>query len=320
MRTRGAIVALATSLLAAHAAPSFAQPRPSTPPAAGQADPSALARSRFTEGVAFAKRKDWPRAYAAFREAWGLKNHPQIALNLGRAEIETGKHRDAISHLQYCVDNMEPADPDLKLARDWLAEARSKAAKLLVTVDVAGADVRVDGALEGKAPLSGPVLVDPGKHLVEVIRGERRAQQSVEVESGATSTIDLRLPPEEPTRAEPVLPPGQERPFPLRKVVLVGGAAATLVGVGIGATLGGLALQKQSERDACTGQLDRACWTALEADRVSMARGSLGAFIAGGLFAAGTAAFFFFGPRDTGVAVTPAASSEGAALFAAGRF
>jgi hypothetical protein len=318
MRTRAAIVALTTLLLTGHAARSLAQPRPSG--ASGDAGSSALARTRFSEGVAFAKKKEWQRAYGAFLEAWKLKAHPQIALNLGRAEIETGKYRDAMEHLQYCVDHAEAGDPDLKLARDWLAEARQKAGKLAIAVDVAGADVLVDGVLEGKAPLPGPVLVDPGKHLVEVTRGQQRAERSVQVETGGSVVVELRLPPETPSSPSSRADSPPPSSTPLRTVALIGGAAGTLAGLAVGATLGALSLQKQAERNVCTTQTERACWGPIEAERAAMARGSLGGFIGAGLFAAGTAAVLLFVPRQPAVVVAPAASAEGAGLVAAGRF
>jgi tetratricopeptide (TPR) repeat protein len=324
MRIRGAIAALAALLLAGSAAPSLAQPRPSKPPAAaaspGKEDPAALARSRFKEGVAFAKKKDWQKAYGAFLEAWKRKEHPQIALNLGRAEIETGKYRDAIAHLRYCTANMEAADPDLGLARDWLAEAEQKAAKLVITVDAPGAEVLVDGAPEGKAPLAGPVLVDPGNHLVEVKSGERQAERRVDVQLGDSLAVDLRLPPATAATAPRPDTPPPSGPSPLRTIVLAGGATGTLIGLAIGATFAGLAFEKQAARDACTRQTDRSCWAPLEADRATFARGSLGGFIGAGLFAAGTAAFLIFGPKQPKMVVAPAASPQGAGLFAAGQF
>jgi tetratricopeptide (TPR) repeat protein len=119
-------------------APSHAQPAAPSPKAASPAD-AAKARERFTQGVAFAKKNDWKNAYAAFLEAWKLKEHPQVALNLGRAELETGKYQDAIEHLRYCIDQSPAGDPDITLARDWLVQAEKKAAKLTVTVDIDGA-------------------------------------------------------------------------------------------------------------------------------------------------------------------------------------
>ena len=318
------ILLSAASMLAASPAPLFAQARPA---GSAQPDPAAAARSRFSEGVAFAKKKEWQKAYQAFTEAWTLKVHPQIALNLGRAEIEIGKYRDAIGHLGYCTSQMEAKDPDLQLAKEWLAEAEKKVGKLAITVDLAGAEVLVDGRPAGQTPVAGLVLVDPGKRIVKVRKGELQTERSVDVESGASIDVQLRLQPERPasTAAPAVTAPTQPaqpptRPFPLRTVVLVGGGVVALAGVGLGAALGALSLDKQTERDRCTQQIDRGCWAPLEAERVGLARGSFAGFLGGGLFAAGTAAFLLFGPRDTKVGVLPSVGPTGAGLAVTGSF
>lgn len=283
---------------------------------------------RFKEGVAFAKKEVWQKAYEAFLEAWKSKQHPQIALNLGRAELEIGKYRDAIEHLGYCVSHAEAGDPDAALARGWLTEAEKKVARLVITVDVAGAGVRVDDAVAGNAPLEGPVLVDPGKHVVQAALGERRVESAVSIETGASLKVELRLPAAGTATATARLPPGTAPgpatapgAFPVRTVVLIGGGAGTLIGLGIGALMGGLSLQKQSEREGCSADpYGRDCAVRAEADRASLARGSLAGFVGGGLFAAGTAAYLIFGPKESKVVVAPAVSGAGVGLSVQGRF
>lgn len=305
MRIRAVALTVGALLIAA-GRPCLAQP----PPGAASPDPDALARSRFSEGVAFAKRSVWPKAYDAFVEAWKLKRHPQIALNLGRAEIETGRYADAVLHLRYVVEELPPGDADLKLARDWLGEAEGKVARLAVTVDVAGAEVLVDGAARGTSPIADPVLLDPGKHTLEVKLGERLYTEDVEVASGASASVDVKL---------PAAPAATSPSFPSRTVILAGGAGLTVIAAGVGATLGGLALQKQSERDLCTQEVRRDCWVQAEADRAAMARGSAAGLAAAGLFAVGTAAYLLFAPPGP-LAVAPSASADGVGLFAVGRF
>src|SRR4029079_15776378 len=118
------------------------------------------------------------------------------ALNLGRAELEIGKYRDAVEHLRYCVPRLDASDPDLKLARGWLQDAEKKAAKIVIKVDVSSADVSVDDVLVGQAPLADPVIVDPGGQVVRAARGERSAARDVSVESGASASVEVQLPPE----------------------------------------------------------------------------------------------------------------------------
>lgn len=329
MRTpqeRGAFCATITAalLLAGRPAPSAAQAPP--PPAASSNllaapnDASTKARARFNEGVALARRKDWQRAYTAFLEAWRLKEHPQIALNLGRAEIEIGKYYDATEHLAYSVKHGEPGDPDLKLAREFLAEAEKKVGKLNIKVNAGGALVLVDNVLKGKAPLASPVRVDPGKHSVLVTLGEQQVERSVVVEVGASLDVDIQMatPPSATTSAT-VSEPAQ-RSSSMRTGVLVGGSVAALVGVGVGAVFAGLAAGKGAEIGRCAGDIaGRDCATNLAGEQAVYKNGAFWGFVGGGALALGTVAFLVFGPKPK-VVVAPSVSSNGAGITATGDF
>src|SRR5688572_449503 len=61
-------------------------------------DSSARAVQIYTKGNLAAKNERWQEAYEAYAEAWKIKQHFQIAANLGRAELRLGKHRDAAEH------------------------------------------------------------------------------------------------------------------------------------------------------------------------------------------------------------------------------
>lgn len=207
-RTR-TFLALALLGLLSAASPSFAQPaKPSpasktpnaTPPVA---DPTVKARERFTEGVRLVKKKAWQPAYEAFLEAWQLKQHPQIALNLGRVEMELGKHRGAIAHLQHWLDNNRPEDPDSVQARAWIAEAKKEVATLRITVQGSGVEVRIDGESVGTSPLPPEIYVEPGKHTVEV--GDRASRDEVTAEYQAGSTSEVSLAPK--TAPAPIVTP-----------------------------------------------------------------------------------------------------------------
>lgn len=196
-RSTAIITRLALVGLAGASSPSFAQPAKPAPssgtPGATSPpeDPTVKARERFIDGVRFVKKKAWQAAYEAFRDAWRLKEHPQIALNLGRVEIEIGKQRDAIEHLQYWLEKSPPEDPDSVLARGWISEAKKKVATLRITVQGTGAEVRIDGQPVGTSPLPPEIYVDPGKHTVEVGKGTARDEVTVECQAGSTSEVKL---------------------------------------------------------------------------------------------------------------------------------
>ncbi len=302
MRTRAttvAVIASAAVLLASP--PSPAQPRPAKAPpapAASTPDPSAEARTHFNQGVAFAKKGDWPKAYTAFLEAWKRKTHPQIALNLGRAEMEIGKYRDSIAHLHYHLEHTEAGDPDMPTSRRWLTESEKKVARLEITVDVAGSEVFVDGVLEGKAPLSGRVLVDPGAHRVEVVRGTAREARTVEVTQGASVRVSFEPAPRD-TGREP--PPERvvlvDAPLAWRTPVLVTGGALSVAGLAIGGVCLGLSLDQGAAADtAAQDPYGRDAMVKAAEGEARFRSGMLWGFVGAGVALAGTAAVFLLAP------------------------
>jgi tetratricopeptide (TPR) repeat protein len=272
--------------------------------AAPSADPDARARTRFKEGVAFAKKGEWQRAYTAFIESWDHKNHPQIALNLGRAEMEIGKYRDSVTHLRYFVDNADPKDPDLKLAREWLAEAEKKVARLDITVDVAGVEVLVDGASVGKSPLAGAVLVDPGKHEIELRRDAGHERRTVEVATGETQQVKLQAGKEQPVPGtQPPAPPDvvvDNGAPPWRTPALITGTTLAVAGLVLGGVSLGLSFERAGAKDSAANDpfgLDAATRAAEEHALFQnmMVWGFVGASVA----AAGTVTLFFLTQSPT---------------------
>lgn len=311
VRARAAIAPIllgASLLLAQAAAPAFAQPRPAKAPPA-QADPAAEARARFNEGVAFAKKQQWQKAYAAFAEAWKLKTHPQIALNLGRAEMEVGKNRDAVAHLQLVVDHAEAADADRRLAREWLAELDGKVGRLAITVDVAGAEVLVNGVPQGKSPLPSAVIVDPGKQEIEIRRGSGPETRIVEVTAGATVELKFEAAKKEPDA--PPLPPARtivvmESPRPWRTPLLVTGGSLSVAGLVLGGVFLGLSLDKASaKQQVAQDPYGFAAMADAAESEALFKNGMLWSFVGAGVAIAGTTALFFTtrpsaGPRVQG--------------------
>src|SRR5713101_3208360 len=91
MRTRAC---LATLMLAA-ASVAVAVPR------AHAQDKDAvveMARRRFQEGVKYFDQKRYEEARAAFLQAYALKRHPAVLLNLAQCELRSGHNLEAARH------------------------------------------------------------------------------------------------------------------------------------------------------------------------------------------------------------------------------
>jgi len=162
MRIRTLAAAVLLSLAPAmSAAPSWAQP-------SGSEDPlTAAARARFKEGVDFYDKGQFEQARAAFLQAYALKKHPTVLLNLAWSCVKSGHAIEAEKYFkQFLAEGKDITDKQRADANDGLVQAHSKLGRIEV-VAPAGTDVVVDGERVGLAPLMDPVAVEAGAHTVK---------------------------------------------------------------------------------------------------------------------------------------------------------
>lgn len=178
--------------------------------AQGAADPfTDMARQRFQEGVRLYDQGKYEEARAAFLQAYALKKHPAVLLNLAQSELRSNHPVEAARHFsEFLRDNPSAEAAERKAAQDGLTAARTQTGQIDVKVDVAGADVFVDGELVGRSPLAEPVDVAPGSRKVEA-RFPGHPTQTVDVTaqvgqvSPATLTMGAPGGPTPPPTAGP---------------------------------------------------------------------------------------------------------------------
>jgi hypothetical protein len=164
---------------------------------------TAAARERFKEGVTYFDQKQYEKARAAFVQAYALKKHPAVLLNLAQSELRSNHERDAAQHFAtYLREATEASPPERDAAQAGLTSAKAAIGELTLTTD-SDADVSVDGAPQGTAPLPGALYLDPGPHTLQVKKGDRVVTQSVTVKAGETKDLKLKLAPEPPPAAAP---------------------------------------------------------------------------------------------------------------------
>lgn len=164
-------------------------------PARAADDPTttAAARERFNEGVTYFDQKQYEKARAAFLQAYALKKHPAVLLNLAHSELRSGHERDAAQHFaEYLREATDASNEQREAARAGLTSAKAAVSEITVTTD-ADADVSVDGTLQGLAPLPGPLYLEPGSHTLQVKKGERVVTQNVTAKAGESREIKLKL-------------------------------------------------------------------------------------------------------------------------------
>ena len=149
----------------------------SSPPETTQTEPKDVltseARLRFAEGVEAYDLKQYEVAQAAFLQAWALKPHPVVLLNLAQSELMSQQYAKAAEHFeQYLASGEKESQED---AANGLREAQAFVGKLLITGGTG--QLYVDGALIGPLPRATALYLPAGGH--EIYSSETPTQQIV---------------------------------------------------------------------------------------------------------------------------------------------
>jgi hypothetical protein len=247
----------------------------------------AIARERFKEGVTFFDQKQYDKARVAFLQAYALKKHPAVLLNLAQSELRCGHEVDAAKHFSaYLRESTTASDSERQAAETGLNATKPAVALLDVNVDESGTEIYVDGSLEGVSPLPGPLYVSPGAHSIEARKGGKNKTQQVNTSAGRQFMADLSfapktLPSDAPVAAASVGPsvraaaaeeqpppePEQSAPSAGRKPFFkwlvsspVGIVGIGLTGVGVGGGIGLAIASKKSydNADSVAAQISHA--------------------------------------------------------------
>ncbi len=151
-----------------------------------------IARQRFREGVAHYDRQDYEKARLAFLQAYLLKPHPAVLLNLAQSELRAGRHAEAAENFAKYV-RQNPTAPAMEHAKAGFEEARQRVTELNVQVNATAASISVDGADVGRSPLPNALYLMPGRHTVVARKGNSSAERVLDAVAGRREYIALEL-------------------------------------------------------------------------------------------------------------------------------
>ncbi|MGC4064032.1 MAG: PEGA domain-containing protein [Polyangiaceae bacterium] len=147
-------------------------------------------RALFQEARSAFARGRFERARALYLEANTLKPSAKILANLAQVEISLRRYVDAAAHADAALRQLG-RNPEVE--RD-LAAAKRNVGTLVVTTNVDGALIEIDGEARGRAPLEGAIYVEPGEHEIRVtVDRAPQVERRIRLEPGAAQRLDVAL-------------------------------------------------------------------------------------------------------------------------------
>lgn len=260
------------------------------------------ARAYFEDGAKAANANQWDKAFEALSECWKLKQHPQVAANLGKASLKVQRPGLAAEMFYYYLrESPQISEADKKATDAMLAEARSKSTAVIVDVSEPKAVIFVDDLPMGVSPLTGPIYMDFGAHVVSARNAAGKVvRKTIEVVRSRETRVVLDFAEKSAVAASTAAtqgPTATERTDDAAEpngAVLVAGIGAFAVGVGLGVTGVVLSNGAKADMDEISKQESKALrprWEDADDDRVFWGNLAEGAFIGAGVAALATVGY-----------------------------
>jgi hypothetical protein len=246
--THGALLTIAISVLSPTVA--FA-----TPPQAGAgAGSTDAARQHYDRGVKLYEEEDYRAALIEFKRAYEIAPNTAVLFNIGQSYYQLLDYANALTTFE---KYQSEAGADIPAARkaqvtSEVEELRGRVARVTVTVNVPDAEIFVDDTSVGKSPLSTPLLVSAGRRKITAQKaGKQAGTKIVEAAGGDQLSVQLDLADLAVAGNGPMQPSGPTtRTEPASYLPAYIGIGVAVVGVGVGAIFGGIALGNKSTLDS----------------------------------------------------------------------
>ena len=183
--------------------------------ASDDATTTTMARSRFKEGVNFYDRGEYELARASFLQAYALKKHPAILLNLAWSSLKAGHALEGHRYFkQFLSEGKDITDKQRVDANEGLAQTRGRLGQIDIVAQ-AGADVTIDAEHVGTIPLAESPLVEMGPHTVKLRMPDGTSEsQSITVLAGERAMARFARAPAPSVPPVPTPPPVLTTPAP----------------------------------------------------------------------------------------------------------
>jgi tetratricopeptide (TPR) repeat protein len=163
---------------------------------AQDADASARAQAKehFQAGVAAYEAQRYGDALTHFQEAYRIKPHPLVRVNMANCYDRLGKPLQAIFHFERFLEESDPNAAQRKEVTDALRGLRGKVSELTLRITPDGASVTIDGGDRRKSPILEPIRLEAGMHMIEVaLAGYQAEKRDLVLEGGQRSDVAITL-------------------------------------------------------------------------------------------------------------------------------
>lgn len=163
-------------------------------------------RSHFDRGVDYVHDGDLKAALIEFKRAYVASPNYRVLYNLGQVSNALSEYTEAQRYFQrYLTDGAGEIEPARKREVEGLLEKLAgRIASLVLTSNMAGAELFVDDVSVGKTPLAEPVRVSTGtREISAVISGRPRVTRVIEAAGGETLAVRMEFPAESAEQTRP---------------------------------------------------------------------------------------------------------------------
>jgi len=188
--TAGAVTAGSLVMLAASGAVA-----PSMASAQSDADRE-RARSEFDRGVTLFATENFQGALEAFQEAFRLRPHPTVRVNMANCYDRLNKPIEAIFHFERYLSESGRGAPAAQRrdVDEALRRLRARVGQLTLRVLPDGATVVIDDGDSRRTPILEPIRLTAGAHRLETrLVGFRPDRRTVEVPGGGEVDVQVTL-------------------------------------------------------------------------------------------------------------------------------
>jgi hypothetical protein len=201
--------ALALASIVLPRAPAFAADVAPPTTSAPSPDVKAEARERFDRGLHLFEKGENAGALAEFKRAYQLIPNPVVLYNVGLVYAATGRPVDAVDTLTQFLADPGTATAEEKTHAAGVRDDQAKRIAQLVVLTDHPAKVEVDGVEVGHTPLSVPLRVASGSHVVAIeAAGFLGSRREVTLAGQLTETIAMSMEPTDTRMAQLVVTAG----------------------------------------------------------------------------------------------------------------